>query len=258
MFMIPYGKQYIDEDDINAVVEVLKSDYLTTGPKVEEFENALAKKFGAKYALTLSSGTAALHIASLSILKPNDLVLTTPNSFVATSNAIIYAGAKPLFVDIKEDGNIDLDKCIDILYRFSNRIKAIYAVHFSGNPVDMDTLKYIKKRFNITVLEDAAHALGATYECKEGSGIIGDCGCSDVTTFSFHPVKNITTAEGGAILTNNYNIYKQAKLLRNHGIDKKHFFNANLAFDEKGNQNPWYYEMHALGYNYRMSDIQAA
>ena len=263
-FNIPYGKQTIDEDDKKAVVEVLDSDFLTTGPKIEEFEKALCKYTGAKYAVVVSNGTAALHISSLILLNKGDLVLTTPNSFLATSNSILYAKAKPIFVDIKEDGNINLDKCIEILEKFSERIKAIYVVHFSGNPVDMEKLKYIKEKFNIKILEDASHALGAKYSSQVSSSKfqVGDCQFSDITTFSFHPVKHITTGEGGAILTNNEEIYKKAKILRNHGIVRsnqvKKFQVPELAYDEKGNLNPWYYEMQMLGYNYRITDIQCA
>jgi len=258
-FIIPYGKQTIEEDDISAVIEVLESDYLTTGPKVEEFEKALCEYTGAKYAVAVSNGTAALHISSLILLKKGDLVLTTPNSFLATSNSILYANTKPIFVDIKENGNIDLDKCIEIL-EHNNRIKALYAVHFSGNPVDMEKIKYIKEKFNIKILEDAAHAIGATYSCQVSSSKfqIGSCQFSDITTFSFHPVKNITTGEGGAILTNDEEIYKKAKTLRNHGMVKENFKNIDLAYDTKGNINPWYYEMQMLGFNYRITDIQCA
>jgi len=263
--MIPYGKQTIDENDKKAVIEVLDSDYLTTGPKVEEFEKALCKYTGAKYAVAVSNGTAALHISSLILLQKGDLVLTTPNSFLATSNSILYAGAKPIFVDIKEDGNINLDKCIEILEKNTN-IKALYAVHFSGNPVDMEKLKFIREKFDIKILEDSAHALGATYKYKNGLpkkskdflGYIGDCKFSDIATFSFHPVKHITTGEGGAILTNDKEIYKKAKILRNHGIVKENFINKDLAYDKKGNLNPWYYEMQMLGFNYRITDIQCA
>jgi len=268
-FNIPYGKQTIQEDDINAVIEVLESDYLTTGPKVEEFEKALCKYTGAKYAVSVSNGTAALHISSLILLEKGDLVLTTPNSFVATSNSILYAGAKPIFVDIKEDGNIDLDKCIEILEQFGDRIKALYIVHFSGNPVEMEKVKYIKEKFNINILEDSAHAIGAKYKWKMENGKwkmkkIGSCQFSEVAIFSFHPVKHITTGEGGAILTNDEEIYKKAKILRNHGIVKKmengkwKMKNEEMLFDKKGNINPWYYEMQMLGFNYRITDIQCA
>jgi len=262
--MIPYGKQYIDETDKKAVLEVLESDFLTTGPKVKEFEEELCKYTGAKYAVAVSNGTAALHIASLILLEKGDLVLTTPNSFLATSNSILYAGAKPIFVDIKEDGNIDLDKCIEILEKFRGKIKALYVVHFSGNPVDMEKLKYIKENFNIKILEDAAHAIGAKYSSQFPSSKfqIGDCQYSDITTFSFHPVKHITTGEGGAILTNDEEIYKKALIIRNHGMVKSNqvakFQVPELAFDKKGNINPWYYEMQELGFNYRITDIQCA
>ncbi|GAB6045674.1 UDP-4-amino-4,6-dideoxy-N-acetyl-beta-L-altrosami ne transaminase [Caminibacter profundus] len=264
--MIPYGKQYIDETDKKAVLEVLENDFLTTGPNVKEFEEELCKYTGAKYAVAVSNGTAALHIASLILLEKGDLVLTTPNSFLATSNSILYAGAKPIFVDIKKNGNIDLDKCIEILEKFRGKIKALYVVHFSGNPVDMEKLKYIKENFNIKILEDAAHAIGAKYSSQVPSSKfqIGNCQYSDITTFSFHPVKNITTGEGGAILTNDEEIYKKALIIRNHGIvrpsnhESSKFQNKELAIDEKGNINPWYYEMQELGFNYRITDIQCA
>jgi len=240
--MLNYGKQHIDEDDIKAVVEVLKSDYLTTGPKVKEFENALCKYTGAKYAIAVSSGTAALHIASLILLKPADLVITTPNSFVATSNSILYANAIPFFVDINEDGNINLDKAINILKQLANRVKALYITHFSGRAVDMEKLQYIKEKFNIKILEDSAHALGGDFildkKYKLSNPIL-----SDISILSFHPVKSITTAEGGAILTNNEEIAKKARLLRNHGIVKP---------------KNWEYDQIELGFNYRMSDLQAA
>ena len=250
---IPYGKQTIEEDDIKAVEEVLRSDFLTTGPKVKEFEKALCDYTGAKYAVAVSSGTAALHLAALILLNPQDLVLTTPNSFLATSNSILYAGAKPIFVDIKEDGNIDLDKCIELLEKNKN-IKALFGVHFSGNPLEMEKLKYIKEKFNIKILEDAAHALGAVYsnQVQSSKFRVGNSLFSDVTIFSFHPVKHITTAEGGAILTNDEEIYKKALRLRNHGINRDGKWQSDI---EKG---PWYYEMVELGYNYRITDIQCA
>ena len=166
---IPYSKQTIEEDDIKAVEKVLRSDFLTTGPKVKEFEKALCDYTGAKYAVAVSNGTAALHLAALILLNPQDLVLTTPNSFLATSNSILYADARPIFVDIKEDGNIDLDKCIKLLEKNKN-IKALFGVHFSGNPLEVEKLKYIKETFNIKILEDAAHALGATYELRIENG----------------------------------------------------------------------------------------
>ena len=241
MNFIPYGKQSIDEDDINSVVEVLKSDFLTTGPKIKEFEEELCRYTNAKYCVAVANGTAALHLASLVLLNKGDKVITTPNSFVATSNSILYVEAKPIFVDIKEDGNIDLDLCEEELKKDSS-IKAIYVVHFSGNPVNQKKLKYLKESYNIKILEDCAHSLGATFEGIKA----GSCENSDCSILSFHPVKHITTGEGGAVTTNSKEIYEKLLELRAHGI--KRFPDAA----------PWYYEMHSLGFNYRITDMQAA
>ena len=241
MNFIPYGKQSIDEDDINSVVEVLKSDFLTTGPKIKEFEEELCRYTNAKYCVAVANGTAALHLASLVLLNKGDKVITTPNSFVATSNSILYVEAKPIFVDIKEDGNIDLDLCEEELKKDSS-IKAIYVVHFSGNPIEQEKLKYLKETYNIKILEDCAHSLGATFEGIKA----GSCENSDCSILSFHPVKHITTGEGGAVTTNSKEIYEKLLELRAHGI--KRFPDAA----------PWYYEMHSLGFNYRITDMQAA
>ena len=240
MNFIPYGKQSIDEDDINSVVEVLKSDFLTTGPKIKEFEDELCRYTNAKYCVAVANGTAALHLASLVLLNKGDKVITTPNSFVATSNSILYVEAKPIFVDIKEDGNIDLDLCEEELKKDSS-IKAIYVVHFSGNPVNQKKLKYLKESYNIKILEDCAHSLGASF----GNIKAGSCENSDCSILSFHPVKHITTGEGGAVTTNSKEIYEKLLELRAHGI--KRFPDAA----------PWYYEMHSLGFNYRITDMQA-
>ncbi len=241
MNFIPYGRQSIDEDDILAVGEVLRSDFLTTGPKAAEFEEAIANYCGAKYCVAVANGTAALHLVSLVLLEPDDKVLTTPNSFLATSNSILYAKAKPIFVDIAEDGNIDLDLCEEELKKDSS-IKAIYAVSFSGNMLDQDRLKELKDRYKIKIVEDNAHAIGATY-----NGIkAGSCKNSECSIFSFHPVKNITTGEGGAITTNSKEIYEKLMMIRNHGIIKTE------------SMKPWEYEMRALGFNYRITDIQCA
>jgi len=241
MNFIPYGKQSIDEDDINSVVEVLKSDFLTTGPKIKEFEEELCRYTNAKYCVAVANGTAALHLASLVLLNKGDKVITTPNSFVATSNSILYVEAKPIFVDIKEDGNIDLDLCEEELKKDSS-IKAIYVVHFSGNPIEQEKLKYLKETYNIKILEDCAHSLGATFEGIKA----GSCENSDCSILSFHPVKHITTGEGGAITTNSKEIYEKLLELRAHGIKRLPEF------------APWYYEMHSLGFNYRITDMQAA
>jgi UDP-4-amino-4,6-dideoxy-L-N-acetyl-beta-L-altrosamine transaminase len=215
MNFIPYGKQSIDEDDINSVVEVLKSDFLTTGPKIKEFEDELCRYTNAKYCVAVANGTAALHLASLVLLNKGDKVITTPNSFVATSNSILYVEAIPIFVDIQEDGNIDLDLCEEELKK-DRSIKAIYVVHFSGNIVNQKKLKYLKESYNIKILEDCAHSLGATFEDIKA----GSCENSDCSILSFHPVKHITTGEGGAVTTNSKEIYEKLLELRAHGIKR--------------------------------------
>ena len=241
MKFVPYGKQCIQEDDIDIVIETLKSDFLTTGPKIKEFENAISTYCGAKYVVAVSNGTAALHLASLVLLKKDDKVLTTPNSFLATSNSILYVQAKPIFVDISSDGNIDLDICEEELKK-DKSIKAIYAVSFSGRMLNQDKLKYLKKTYNITILEDNAHSIGAAYNgIKSGSCTNSDCGI-----FSFHPVKHLTTGEGGAISTNSKEIYEKLLQLRTHGMIKTK------------DMKPWEYEMRDLGFNYRITDIQCA
>ncbi|WP_456449425.1 UDP-4-amino-4,6-dideoxy-N-acetyl-beta-L-altrosamine transaminase [Hydrogenimonas sp.] len=241
MRFIPYGRQSVDESDIEAVVEVLRSDFLTTGPTVAAFEEAVADYCGARYAVGVCNGTAALHIASLALLKAGEKVLTTPNTFLATANAIFYAGAKPVFVDIGEDGNIDLDLCEKRLEQDPS-IEALYAVHFSGNPVDQKKLARLKERFGITILEDCAHSIGALRDGVKA----GSCTHSDASIFSFHPVKQMTTGEGGMVTTNDEALYEKLRILRNHGMVKT------------SAMKPWEYEMRTLGFNYRITDIQCA
>ena len=239
MNFIPYGKQLLDQDDISAVVDVLNSDYLTTGPSVKAFEEALSEYCNVKYTIAVANGTAALHLASLVLLKENDKVLTTPNSFLATSNAILYVNAKPIFVDIMEDGNIDLELCEEALKNDSS-IKAIYAVAFSGNMVNQEKLKYLRETYNIKILEDCAHAIGA-----QDNGIkAASCTNSDISILSFHPVKHMTTGEGGAITTNSKELYEKMLILRGHGMVKT------------PDMKPWEYEMRELGFNYRITDMQ--
>ena len=234
--MIPYGRQNIDESDIKAIIKVLRSDWLTQGPKVLEFERSLAKYCGAKYAAVCSSGTAALHLAYLAAgLKHNDGVITTPNTFAATTNMLLVVGAKPIFCDIRIDTyNIDESKIKNLI---NKNTKAIVPVHFAGQPCELKKIKQIAEKYRLTIIEDACHALGAKYKGKK----IGSCQYSDLAVFSFHPVKSITTGEGGAILTNNKKYYEKLISLRSHGIHK----------DEKGKN-----VMTELGYNYRMTDIQ--
>ena len=241
MNFIPYGRQSIDSKDIDAVLSTLKSDYLTTGPKVEEFEKKISDYCGAKYTVAVSNGTAALHLSSLALLNEGDKVLTTPNSFLATSNSILYAGAKPIFVDIAKDGNIDLDLC-EIELKKDSSIKAVYVVAFSGNMINQEKLKYLKKTYDIIILEDCAHAIGA----KDDEIKAASCINSDVSILSFHPVKHMTTGEGGAITTNSKKLYEKLLLLRNHGMVKT------------PDMDPWEYEMRDLGFNYRITDLQCA
>ncbi|MBN2121141.1 MAG: UDP-4-amino-4,6-dideoxy-N-acetyl-beta-L-altrosamine transaminase [Candidatus Omnitrophica bacterium] len=243
MRYIPYGRQSIGQDDLREVTKVLKSDWITQGPKIKEFEEGLCRYTQAKYATAVSSGTAALHIAALAAgIKQGDEVITSPITFVASANAALYCGARPVFADIeKATGNIDTEK---ISRKITKKTKAIIPVHFAGHPCDLEKIKAIAKKNNLIIIEDACHALGAEYK-----GIkIGSCRHSDMAVLSFHPVKAITTGEGGAVLTNSKDYYKKLIMFRNHGLTKE-----NL---EDTSQGDWYYEMQYLGYNYRITDIQ--
>lgn len=242
--MIPYGRQWIEEDDIQAVIEVLKSDYLTTGPKVQEFEKTVAEYVGAKYAVAVSNGTAALHATCFAAgIKSGDEVITTPITFAASSNCVLYCGGKAVFADIEADTyNIDPN---DIVRKITNKTKAIIPVHFAGQPCNMDKINEIAKQYNLIVIEDAAHALGADYKGKKIGSI------SDMTIFSFHPVKHITTGEGGMITTNDKDLYDKLILFRTHGITRDSEFMTH-------NEGAWYYEQLDLGFNYRITDIQCA
>ncbi len=253
MDFIPYGRQIIDDEDIKAVVDALRGDFITTGPAVREFEGALCERCGCKYAVAVSSGTAALHIASLALLKPHSKVLVTPNTFLSTANSIVYAGCRPVFVDVDSEGNMDLDRCIELL-EMDPDIGAVYGVHFSGNPLNQEKLGYIRDNFDVCVLEDCAHSLGA----YDGKIRAGSCANSDASILSFHPVKHITTGEGGAVLTNDETLYRRLLSLRNNGVVHDGFKNRDMAYDEKGNINPWYYEMAYPGLNYRITDFQCA
>jgi len=251
--MINYGKQSIDKKDIKAVMDVLSSDWLTQGPKVEEFEQAFANYCGSKYAVAVCNGTAALHLANLAIgtdITTN--VITTPITFLATTNSVIYAGGHPVFGDIS-DGSFTLNpEKVKELAEGAIGFKGIIPVHLGGVVCDMESLKQIADENNYWVIEDACHALGGKWLDKTGKmHTVGDCSYSDMTIFSFHPVKQITTGEGGAITTNDKSIYEKLLLLRSHGMTK----DENLL---KENHGGWYYEMHELGFNYRMTDIQAA
>lgn len=241
---LPYGRQLIEEDDLKAVVESLKSDYLTTGPTISQFESLFAKKVGATYAVAVINGTAALHIACLAAgIGPGDEVITSPMTFAASANAVLYAGGTPVFCDIDPlTYNIDIN-AIEAL--INEKTKAIIPVHYTGLPCPMDELRELAQKYNLTIIEDGAHALGATYKGQ----LVG--ALSDMTTFSLHPVKHITTGEGGVITTNNPKLYEKLILLRTHGITR----NPDLMVENHG---PWYYEQLDLGYNYRITDFQCA
>lgn len=241
---IPYGKQFIDSDDINAVVEVLCSDYLTTGSKVKEFEYIVSEYVGCRYAAAVSNGTAALHAACFAAgIQPGDEVITTPITFAASANCILYCGGIPVFADIDPcTYNIDPE---DIQRKITSRTKAIIAVHLAGQPCDMDKIHKIAQENHLAVIEDGAHALGSEYKGKK----IGTL--SDMTTFSFHPVKPITTGEGGMVVTDDERLYRKLQMFRSHGITRDPSF-------LKHNEGAWYYEQQDLGYNYRITDIQCA
>lgn len=241
---IPYGRQSIEEEDIQAVVDVLRSDYLTTGPKVAEFEQAVADYTGAKYAVAVSNGTAALHIACLAAgIGPGDEVITSPITFAASANCVLYCGGTPVFADIKKDTyNIDSEQ---IERKITPKTKAIIPVHYTGQPCEMDAITEIARKHNLIVIEDGAQIISAEYKgIKVGT-------LSDMTTFSFHPVKPITTGEGGAVTTDSRELYEKLKLYHTHGITREEELLGK-------NDGAWYYEQLVLGYNYRITDIQCA
>lgn len=240
-----YGHQYIDEADVEVVSKVLVSDYLTCGPKIGELEQKLCALTGAKYAVAVSNGTAALHIACLAAgVGKGDEVITTPITFAASANCALYCGAKPVFADINPNTyNIDPAQ---VKEKLTDATKAVVAVDFTGQAVELDELLSICREKGITLIEDGAHSIGTKYKGQAIGSI------ADMTTFSFHPVKTVTGGEGGAVLTNSKELYEKLLLFRSHGITR------NTALMEHESEGPWYYEMIDLGYNYRLTDIQAA
>jgi UDP-4-amino-4,6-dideoxy-N-acetyl-beta-L-altrosamine transaminase len=257
MDMISYGRQHIDEADIQAVVECLRSGALTQGPKVAEFEQAIAAYVGARYAVAVSNGTAALHLAAMAAeLGPSSIVVTSPITFVASANAALYVRARPIFSDVDPQTiNLSPSALAQTLAQNPD-VKAIIPVHFSGLPCDMAAIKSAADRVGALIIEDAAHALGARY--SDGRRV-GACSHSLMTIFSFHPVKSITTGEGGMVTTNDEQVYRRLLRLRSHGINKglDEFLDQDAAFTD-GAPNPWYYEMQELSFNYRITDIQCA
>lgn len=255
MKKIPYGRQNVTKEDIDSVVEVLNSDYLTQGPTIKKFEDAFAKYVGSKYALAVSNGTAALHLNALALgLKPGDKVITTPITFVASANCVRYCGADLIFSDIDpETFLIDLANVKKILEEDSqNQIKGIIAVNFAGRLVNMEELRILADKHNCWIIEDACHSPGGYFINKDQKKIMSGSGLyADLSIFSFHPVKHIAAGEGGMITTNNEFLYKKIKNLRTHGIQQ----DKDLKFENHGS---WHYEMQDLGYNYRLTDIQSA
>jgi len=243
--LLPYAKQSINQADIDAVTEVMQSDYLTTGPKISEFEQEFARRVGAKYAVAVSSGTAALHAACFAAgIGQGDEVITTPITFAASANCVLYVDGTPVFADIdSQTYNIDPRA---IKSKITSKTKAIIPVHFTGQPVDLAAVHDIAREHGLPVIEDAAHAVGARFNGRPIGGL------SDMTIFSFHPVKHITTGEGGIVTTNEERLYEALMLFRSHGITR--------AADRLSSQDSgaWYYEQQFLGYNYRITDIQAA
>lgn len=258
---LPYGRQMLAPEDVLAVTEVLQSDWWTQGPAVEHFESDLAKITGAQYAIACSSGTAALHLAMMALgLGEGDAIVTSPNTFVATANAARYVGADIRFADVDPaTGNLDPNALAALLAADrSRRIKAVVPVHFAGKPCDMEEIAQLAREHGAAVVEDACHALGARYGGEGDADPVGSNLHADMTVFSFHPVKHVAAGEGGAVTTNSASFADRLRRLRSHGIRKDHFADANLALAADGSINPWYYELQELGYNYRLTDIQAA
>lgn len=241
-----YGRQWIDEDDIQAVADVLRGDLITCGPKVDELESILCEYTGAKYAVVVNSGTSALHCAVIAAgIGPGDEVITTPITFAASANCALYCGAKPVFADINpETYNIDP---VSIRLHITEHTKAVVAVDFTGQAVQIDEIRAICEEHDLIFIEDAAHSIATKYKGKQVGSL------ADMTCFSFHPVKTVTGGEGGAILTNNEEMYKKLMLSRTHGIT-----HDEDLMEGAPHEGPWYYEQICLGYNYRLTDFQAA
>jgi len=241
--LLPYGRQLVDEDDVWAVAEVLRGDWLTTGPKVSEFEVAFAAQVGARHAVAVSNGTAALHATVFAAgIGSGDEVITTPMTFAASANCVLYQGGTPVFADVQPDTlNIAPDK---IEAAVTPKTKAIIPVDYTGQPADLDEINAIAAKHGLVVIEDAAHALGATYRQRQVGAL------STMTTFSLHPVKHITTGEGGVVTTDDAELARRLQMFRNHGITSE--------ARERQERGGWFYEMVALGYNYRLTDLQCA
>jgi len=249
---IPYGRHELDDNDIQAVIDILKKGPLTQGQTVEDFGQALADYAGARYGVAVSSGTAALHLAVAAVgIGPGDEVITTPMTFCATANAALYQGAEVRFVDIDEN-TLNIDPNL-IEEKITEQTRAIMPVDFRGHPANLPEIREIADKHNLKIIEDGSHSIGSTYVHQGAEHYCGDGIHADLCTFSFHPVKHITTGEGGAALTNDPDLFRRSSLLRKHGIDRR-----EEMFSEKERIGSWIYEMEALGFNYRITDFQAA
>jgi perosamine synthetase len=261
MVNIPYGRQSIDDEDIEAVCSVLRSDWLTQGPKVREFEEALCEKYGAKYCILAANGTMALQLACLATdICPGKIGLTSPISFMASANCIAYCGGRPDFADIDPGTLCISPERVEEYCKNMQIPDVVIPVDFAGIPADLPRLKGLSERYGFKIIEDAAHAIGSTYQYREKEYACGSCAHTDMAVFSFHPVKTITTGEGGAVLTNNVHLAEKLRLLANHGIerDPHKFSNPNSQIPNPQSPPVWYHEMHALGFNSRITDIQCA
>ena len=252
---IPYGHQHITDEDVQAVVAALKSDYMTQGPLIGQFEKDIANYLGVKYACVVSNGTAALHLCAMALdIKHGDKIITTPITFVASANGFRYQGAEVVFCDIDSKAFLmDLDKLEQILKASpKGTYKAVVPVDFAGYPIDEERLRQLADEYGFAIVVDACHAPGGSFiDSKGEKQMIGNCKYADLTVFSFHPVKHIATGEGGAVTTNNKDLYEKVALYRTHGITKD---SSRLEKNDGG----WYYEMQELGYNYRITEMQAA
>jgi UDP-4-amino-4,6-dideoxy-N-acetyl-beta-L-altrosamine transaminase len=261
--LLPYGRHLIEEDDIEAVVDVLRGDWLTQGPVVEQFETALATRVGARHAVVCSSGTAALHLAAMAMgIGPDSSVIVPANTFLATANAARLCGAEIIFADVDPDSGLMTAAHAATALRQAgkDRARAVLPVHFAGQCSAMEDYRALADEHDLTIIEDACHALGTSYDVDGEEHAIGACAHSDMATFSFHPVKTIAMGEGGAVTTNDDQLAVRLRDLRNHGMSREpdRYTRDELAFDASGSPQPWYYEMHEPGLNYRSSGLHCA
>ena len=253
---IPYSKQWVTQDDLHAVCEILESNLLTTGPIIERFENKLCELTRAKHAIACANGTAALHLACMALgINGNDLGVTSPNSFLASANCIEFCGGRTDFIDIDGASLCMSPDKLETYCREKAVPRVVIPVDFSGIAADLPRFKALSRKFGFSIIEDAAHAIGSTYTFEGKTYACGSCAHSDMAIFSFHPVKTITTGEGGAILTNDDDLANKLRILRSHGMVKSQDQNQ---YQDTASDDPWYYEMETLGYNYRITDFQCA